>query len=143
MTDEPKSPNRALEVAMSEPLSPELEAKAQELAARIKARADGAILDMARRLVSTTEATLFGDTEFALRDRVLGLVADAYAEHLPKKTGTTPAPSTAPGAEPGPRSTRTGTRRSKRSAGRSPVTGPITGVPPAAPASARGTDGSD
>ena len=35
---------------------------------------------MARRLVTTTDDTLFGDTEFALRDQALGLVADAYAE---------------------------------------------------------------
>ena len=54
---------------MSEPLSPELEAKAQELAARITARSADAILEMARRLVATTDDTLFGDTEFALRDR--------------------------------------------------------------------------
>ena len=35
---------------MSDPLSPELEAKAQALAARITARSAGAILEMARRL---------------------------------------------------------------------------------------------
>ena len=80
---------------MSEPLSPELEAKAQELAARIKARSADAILEMARRLVATTDDTLFGDTEFALRDRTLGIVADAYACHLPQKVGTPPPPSTA------------------------------------------------
>jgi len=34
--------------------------------------------------------TLFGDTEFALRDQALGLVAAAYAEHLPQKVGTPP-----------------------------------------------------
>jgi hypothetical protein len=103
---------------MSEQLSPELEAKAQDLAARIKARADGAILEMARRLVSTTDQTLFGDTEFALRDQALSLVTRAYAEHLPKKVATPPAPSTAPSAEPAPVSTDTATKRSKRSVGR-------------------------
>src|SRR5437879_283207 len=56
------------EVVMSEPLSPEQEAKAQELAARIEARSADAILEMARRLVAATDDTLFGDTEFALRD---------------------------------------------------------------------------
>ncbi len=69
---------------MSEPLAPELEAKAQELAARIKARSADAILEMARRLVATTDESLFGDTEFALRDRAQGIVADAYACHLPQ-----------------------------------------------------------
>ena len=70
---------------MSEPLSPEQEAKAQEPAARIKARSADAILEMARRLVATTDSTLFGDTEFALRDQATGTVADAYAEHILQK----------------------------------------------------------
>ena len=83
---------------MSEPLRPELEAKAQELAARIKARSADAILEMARRLVATTDDTLFGDTEFALRDQAQGIVADAYAGHLPQKVATPPPPSTAPTA---------------------------------------------
>jgi hypothetical protein len=127
---------------MSEPLSPELEAKAQELAARIKARSAEAILEMARRLVATTDETLFGDTEFALRDQALGLVADAYNEHLPQKVGTPPAPSTAP-AEGAPPSTGTAKRRSKRSAGRSRATAPTTTVGSAGKAPAPGTGGSE
>ena len=78
--------------------APNWKQKAQELAARIKARSADAILEMARRLVATTDDTLFGDTEFALRDQALGIVADAYAEHLPQKVGTPPPPSTAPTA---------------------------------------------
>src|SRR5215210_3401051 len=105
---------------MSEPLSPELEAKAQELATRIKARSADAILEMARRLVATTDDTLFGDTEFALRDHAQGIVADAYACHLPQKVGTPPRPSTAPAASDPPPSTGTARRRSRRSAGASP-----------------------
>jgi len=124
---------------MSEPLSPEREAKAQELAARIKARSAGAILEMARRLVATTDDTLFGDTEFALRDQAQGTVADAYAEHLPKKVGTPPPPSTAPTAEGVPPSTPTARRRSRRSAGRSRATGPTTTADSAAEAPAPGT----
>ena len=127
---------------MSEPLSPELEAKAQELAARIQARSADAILEMARRLVATTDDTLFGDTEFALRDQAQGIVADAYAEHLPKKVGTPPPPSTAPTAEGVPPSTPTARRRSRRSAGRSRATGPTTTAVPAAKAPAPGTPGS-
>lgn len=103
---------------MSEPLSPELEQKAQQLAARITARSADAILEMARRLVATTDETLFGDTEFALRDQALGIVADAYACHLPQKVGTPPPPSTAPTADARPRSTATAPGRSRRSAGR-------------------------
>jgi hypothetical protein len=124
---------------MSEPLSPELEAKAQELAARIKARSSDAILGMARRLVATTDDTLFGDTEFALRDQALGLVADAYACHLPQKVGTPGLPSTAPTAAGPPRSTGTARRRSRRSGGQSPATGPTTTAAPAAEGPAPGT----
>ena len=103
---------------MSEPLSPELEQKAQELAARIHSRSAESILEMARRLVATTDDTLFGDTEFALRDQALGLVADAYAEHLPQKVATSEPPSTAPTAAGPRRSTVTARRQSRRSAGR-------------------------
>jgi len=127
---------------MSEPLSPELEAKARELAARIKARSADAILGMARRLVATTDETLFGDTEFALRDQAQGIVADAYAEHLPQKVATPLPPSTAPTAEGGPPSTGTAKRRSRRSAGRSRATGPTTTADSAAKAPAPGTSAS-
>ena len=128
---------------MSEPLSPELEAKAQELATRIKARSADAILEMARKLVATTDETLFGDTEFAIRDQALGLVADAYHEHLPQKPATPPAPSTARTAKGAPRSTGTAKKRSKRSAGRSRAPAPTTTARPADTAAAPGMGGSD
>lgn len=127
---------------MSEPLNPELEAKAQELAARIKARSAEAILEMARRLVATTDDTLFGDTEFALRDQTLGIVADAYAEHLPKKADTPPPPSTAP-ADALPPSTGTAKKRSRRSAGRSRATARTTTAASAGKAPAPGTPALD
>src|SRR6187549_1579465 len=127
---------------MSEPLDPEREAKAQELAARIKARSADAILEMARRLVVTTDDTLFGDTEFALRDQAQGIVADAYAEHLPQKVGTPRPPSTAPAAEDAPPSTGIAKGRSRRSAGRSRATAPTTTAHPAEKAPAPGTVGS-
>jgi hypothetical protein len=132
-------PRRA---AVSEPLPPALEAQAQELAARIQARSADAILEMARRLVATTDDTLFGDTEFALRDQARGIVADAYAEHLPQKVGTPPPPSTAPAAGDPPPSTGTARRRSRRSAGVSRADAPTTTAGSAAKAPARGTTGS-
>lgn len=128
---------------MSEPLSPEQEAKAQELAARIKARSADAILEMARRLVTTSDESLFGDTEFALRDQAQGIVADAYAEHIPQKVGTPLPPSTAPTAEDALRSTGTAKERSKRSAGRSRATGRTTTAPSANTVPAPGTTASD
>ena len=109
---------QSVEVTMSEPLRPDLEQKAQDLAARIRTRSADAILEMARRLVATTDETLFGDTEFALRDQALGLVADAYACHLPKKVGTPRPPSTARTADDAPPSTTTARKRSKPLAGR-------------------------
>lgn len=124
---------------MTPPLPPELEQKAQELATRIRSRSADAILDMARRLVSTTDATLFGDTEFALRDSAHGIVADAYAEHLEKKVATAAPVATAPGADAPPPSTATAPRRSTRSAARSSAAAPTTTAAPAAPASPPGT----
>lgn len=127
---------------MPEPLSPELEAKAQELAARIRARSADVVLDMARRLVATTDDTLFGDTEFALRDQARGIVAHAYAEYLPQKVATPPPPSTAPSASAPPPSTTTATRPSRRSAARSPAAAPTTTAGSAARAPAPGTPAS-
>jgi hypothetical protein len=99
---------------MSEPLSPELEQKAQELATRIRSRSSDTILEMARRLVACREETLFGETEFALRKQALGIVADAYSEHLPKKTVTREQALTARTAATPPPSTVTVRKQSKR-----------------------------
>ena len=127
---------------MSEPLSPELEQKAQELAARIRSRSEDSILAMARRLVATTDETLFGATEFALRDQALGLVADAYAEYLPKKVATSAHPSTARSAGARPGTTVTKRKRSKASAERSAVGGRTIAAASAVPAAVPGTAGS-
>jgi len=127
---------------MSVPLSPELEARAQELAARITTRSADAILDMARRLVSTPDEALFGGTEFALRDSAPSVVADAYDEHLGKKGGTSGPRPTAPAApDPSP-STTTARRRSPRSAAASAATAGTTTAASAAKASTRGTTAS-
>ena len=127
---------------MSVSLSPELEQKAQELAARIRSRSADSILEMARRLVATTDDTLFGDTEFALRDQALGLVADAYGEHLEKKVATSARRSTARDAAARPPFTTTARKRSRASAGRCRVGEPTTTAESAAPVSAPGTAGS-
>ena len=98
-------------------LTPEQEQQARELAARLQSRSSEAILEIARTLVVTTDATLFGDTEFAIRDRALGLVADAYTEHLgEKKVATSARRSTARTAARRRRSTDTATDTPNRSA---------------------------
>lgn len=103
---------------MSEPLSPALEQQAQELATRIHTRSADAILDIARRLVTTTDATLFGATELVLRDSAQTLVGAAYTEHLEKKVATSAPAATAPTAVAPPRSMATARKLSRRSAGR-------------------------
>jgi hypothetical protein len=94
-------------------------------------------------LVTTTDATLFGDTEFALRDATHRIVGHAYAEHLSKKAGTPRPPSTAPAADAAPPSTRTAARPSKPSAVRSSATARTTTAARAAKGRARGTPPSD
>lgn len=98
-------------MSLNEPLPPELEAEAQELAARIRARADQDILALARLLVSKKDAEVFGDTEFEARTIVHRVGAAALEERLKKNSATTARGSTAPGAS-GPRSSKaTGPRR--------------------------------
>ena len=92
-------------MALNEPLSPELEAQAQELAARIHARADGDILALARLLVSKNDAEVFGDTEFEARSIVHHVGAVAFEERLKKSLATKDPASTAQGAS-GPRNSK-------------------------------------
>jgi hypothetical protein len=66
-------------------LTPEQEQQARELADRIQHRSREVILEMARRLAASSDRDLFGDTQLALRDQALGLVAEAYAERAEKK----------------------------------------------------------
>ena len=99
-------------------LTPEQEQQARDLAARIHSRSADTILEMARRLVAARDESLFGDTELALRDQALGLVADAYAERVEKKAATSARPSTARTVAAVPPSTTTARKRSKPSAGR-------------------------
>jgi hypothetical protein len=82
----------------NEPLNAELEAQAQELAARIRARADEDILALARLLVSKKDSEVFGDTEFEARDIVHHVGAVALEERLKKSLATKDRASTAPTA---------------------------------------------
>jgi hypothetical protein len=84
-------------MSLKEPLAPELEAQAQELAARIRARADDDILALARLLVSKDDAEVFGDTEFEAREIVHHLGAAAFEERLKKRLATKDQASTVPG----------------------------------------------
>ncbi len=94
-------------MSLNEPLAAELEAQAQELAARIRARADADILALARLLVSKNDTEVFGDTEFEVRSLVHRLGAGALEERLKKSLATRDPASIAPtaGTPPSPRAT--------------------------------------
>jgi hypothetical protein len=74
---------------MKESLSAAQEAEAQQLAHAIAEAAHDELLQSARTLVATEPASLFGATEFTIRDLILQVAAKAYQQHLePKKTAT-------------------------------------------------------
>jgi hypothetical protein len=89
-------------------LTPEQEALAQQLAGALRQDAGGLIDQIARTLAATTDATLFGDTEFRIRDLALLIAARAYEVHLrQKKTATTGPGCPAPAAASPPPTTAT------------------------------------
>jgi len=74
------------------PLSPEREAEAQQLLLALREAVDEELLAVARALVATDESTLFGDTEFHLRDLILKAGAKAYQTFLAQKKTATAGP---------------------------------------------------
>jgi hypothetical protein len=92
------------------PLSPDQEAQAQQLAQALRQAADEELLAIARALVATAESTLFGDTEFTVRELTHRIGAKAYQTFLAqKKTATGARPCPAPPA-PKPPNSRTTAR---------------------------------
>lgn len=76
---------------MPEPRSAEQEAQARELAQAIAAVSEEELLAIARTLVEADPASLFGATEFKVRDLALRIAAKAYERRLAqKKSATTP-----------------------------------------------------
>jgi|ERR1700677_185290 len=87
-------------------LTPEQEAEAKHLEAKISTAIAKEVADLARLLVSKGDKDLFGTTEFQVRELVLRIGAKAYSEHLrEKKTATANPPSIVPvvAKEPGSR----------------------------------------
>lgn len=94
---------------MAETLSAAQEAEALLLAQRIAQAAEAELLQVARTLVGSRTANLFGATEFKVRDLILRVAAKAYEEHLAqKKTATTVPASVASSAVKPPPITATG-----------------------------------
>jgi hypothetical protein len=97
----------------SEPLSPEQEAEAQALVARLRPDVEEDLLAVARLLVSKEDRDLFGETEFEVRDVVHRLGAKAYSTHLAgKKRGIKAPASSARAAGKTPSSTVIGPKAS-------------------------------
>lgn len=70
---------------MDRPLSDTQEQQARQLATALAAGAEEDLLRLARALVAAEDATLFGATEFQVRDAVLRIAARAYEQHLASK----------------------------------------------------------
>jgi hypothetical protein len=100
-------------MSFQQPLTPELEAQAQELLTHLRSRTDEDLLALARLLVSKADHEIFGETEFQVRDIVHRLGAKALETHLAqKKTTATKAPvSSARTANRPLNSTATGPKR--------------------------------
>ena len=100
-------------MSLHQPLTPELEAQARELLARLRPQAEDDLLALARLLVSTPDADIFGTTEFQARAIVHRIGAQAFATHLAEKKTATSAPGlTARTAAKRPSSRATAPRRS-------------------------------
>lgn len=84
-----KSTPLVREATMKDSLPAPQEAQAQELAAAIAQAAQEDLLRIARDLVRCDDASLFGETEFRIRDAILRVAAKAYEQRLAqKKTAT-------------------------------------------------------
>jgi hypothetical protein len=78
---------------MKESLPPAQEAQAQEPAAAIAQAAREDLLAIARDLVACEDASLFGETEFRVRDAILRVAAQALQQRLAQKKTATRAPA--------------------------------------------------
>ena len=78
---------------MDRPLSDTQQEQARQLAEAITQAANDEILHIAQLLVAADDATLFGATEFQVRDVILRVAAKAYQQHLARKKTVTPAPA--------------------------------------------------
>jgi hypothetical protein len=82
----------ATEAAMSRsPLTPEQEARAQQLAQELQQAAADDLLQIARVLVAKDDRHLFGQTEVQIRDLTLRIDAKAYDTLLAQKKTVTKA----------------------------------------------------
>jgi hypothetical protein len=74
-------------------LPPDKAAEARALADAIRRATDAEIEELARALVTTDDAHLFGQAEFRLRDLAHKIAAKALEQHLARKKTATTAPA--------------------------------------------------
>jgi len=77
---------------LSAALSPQQEAEAKILEAKVQKAIQTEIADLARLMVGKEDRELFGQTEYQVRDIVLRSGAKVYEEHLREKKTATKAP---------------------------------------------------
>lgn len=76
---------------MKESRSADQEAQARELAAAVAEASEEELLEIARTLIDADPASLFGATEFKIRELAHRIAAKAYERRLAqKKSATTP-----------------------------------------------------
>lgn len=80
-------------MTMKESLTPAQEEQAQKLAQAIATATYDDLLRMARTLVATDNTSLFGNTEFTIRDISHDIAAEAYRQHLEQKKTATKEPA--------------------------------------------------
>jgi hypothetical protein len=89
----------------STPLTPDQQAEADRIHAALAAAAADDLRELAAVLARTTDATIFGATEFAVRDIVLRVGAKAIEVALQERqkggTAGRAGPATAAGSRPG------------------------------------------
>ena len=76
----------------STPVPPEKEAEIKDLAQSIREAIDAEISELARNLVTTDDAHLFGQNEFKIRAIAHRIAAKAVERHLAGKKTATKAP---------------------------------------------------
>jgi hypothetical protein len=87
-----KSPLCVREVVMQEPLTTEQEVATQQLTVELTQLIEDEVREMVRTLQNAEPATLFGQTEFTIRDLALQIAAKAYQQRLAQKKTATKAP---------------------------------------------------
>lgn len=78
---------------MKESRSADQEAQARELAAAITEASEEELLEIARTLVDAGPASLFGQTEFKVRELAHRIAAKAYERRLAQKKSATSPPA--------------------------------------------------